>query len=59
MKAVIPLLMAALLLSGCPDARIPKPPPRVPHPKADTTLFYSPAASLHYSKPAPQSRGRI
>jgi PBP1b-binding outer membrane lipoprotein LpoB len=59
MKAVIPLLMTALLLSGCPDARIPKPPPRVPHPKADTTSFYSPAVSPRYTKPAPQPRGWI
>lgn len=27
------MTLLALLLSGCPDARIPKPPPKIPLPK--------------------------
>ncbi|MDQ3060655.1 MAG: hypothetical protein M3R45_14250 [Pseudomonadota bacterium] len=36
MKAVHLLIVAALLLGGCPDAKVPKTPPRVPEPKAQT-----------------------
>ena len=31
---VLPLACAALLLSGCPDAKLPTPSPTVPTPKA-------------------------
>ena len=30
----IPLACAALLLSGCPDTKLPNPTPKVPEPKA-------------------------
>lgn len=33
MKRVFPAALTALLLSACPDSRVPKPPPRVPEPK--------------------------
>lgn len=38
MKPLLPLTLAtftaALLLSGCPDNKVPKVPPKVPEPKA-------------------------
>lgn len=30
----VPLACAALLLSGCPDTKLPNPTPKVPEPKA-------------------------
>ena len=33
MKKLLPLLFLAMLLSACPDSKIPKPPPKVPEPK--------------------------
>jgi hypothetical protein len=39
MKKLLPLTLLALLLSGCPDAKIPKPPPKVPEPKLMTSTF--------------------
>ena len=33
MKKLVPLILLAMLLSACPDAKIPKPPPKVPEPK--------------------------
>lgn len=32
--AILPLVCAAMLLSACPDAKLPNPAPRVPAPKA-------------------------
>jgi hypothetical protein len=35
MKPLLPIAMAGLLLlSGCPDTKVPKAPPKVPEPKA-------------------------
>ena len=34
MKRLIPFTFIALLLCGCPDAKLPKPTPMVPEPKA-------------------------
>ena len=34
MKRLIALTFVALLLSACPDAKLPKPTPMVPEPKA-------------------------
>ena len=31
---LLPLLLAVIVLSGCPDPKIPKVPPQVPEPKA-------------------------
>ena len=31
---LLPLLLAIILLSGCPDSKMPKVPPQVPEPKA-------------------------
>ena len=33
---LLPLLLAVVVLSGCPDPKIPKVPPQVPAPKALT-----------------------
>lgn len=48
MKSLLPLTLAtfaaALLLSGCPDSRTPKVPPKAPEPKA---AMNSPAAPAH------------
>jgi len=46
MKSLLPLpliTLLALLLSGCPDANIPKPPPKIPVPKAAASALQSPA----------------
>ena len=34
---VTPLVLTAVLLSGCPDAKLPSPIPKVPEPKAEKT----------------------
>lgn len=40
----LPLIaVLALLLSGCPDTRVPKVPPTVPVPKADDNALSRPA----------------
>jgi hypothetical protein len=47
MKHLLPLpLIAALglLLSGCPDAKLPTPPPHVPVPKAAGSVLHNPAS---------------
>jgi hypothetical protein len=31
---LLPLLLAIFVLSGCPDSKLPKVPPKVPEPKA-------------------------
>jgi hypothetical protein len=31
---LLPLLLVIIFLSGCPDSKIPKVPPKVPEPKA-------------------------
>ena len=33
---LLPLLLAVIVLSGCPDPKIPKVPPKVPEPKAQS-----------------------
>lgn len=46
MKHLLPLILIALpglLLSGCSDANMPKPPPKVPVPKAADSAMHSPA----------------
>jgi hypothetical protein len=32
--SLLPLLLAVIVLGGCPDPKIPKVPPQVPAPKA-------------------------
>lgn len=34
---LLPLVCAALLISGCPDAKLPTPTPTVPTPKTQET----------------------
>ena len=50
MKKLAPLTLlalVALLLSGCPDSKMPKPPPKVPEPKLLTgTLVGAPSALM-------------
>jgi len=43
MKTLLPLTLLTLLLSGCPDSKLPKVPPSVPEPKAATSSLYSPS----------------
>ena len=31
---LLPVLLAVIVLSGCPDAKMPKVPPKAPEPKA-------------------------
>lgn len=31
---LLPLMLAVIFLSGCPDPKMPKVPPKVPEPKA-------------------------
>lgn len=39
-----PLTFAVLLLSACPDAKLPTPAPKVPEPKVDSAMLHSPPA---------------
>jgi hypothetical protein len=48
MKKLLPLTLLALLLSGCPDSRIPKPPPKVPEPKLMTSPLQAAPASVSH-----------
>jgi hypothetical protein len=48
MKKLLPLILLAMLLSACPDAKIPKPPPKVPEPKLLTSTFYTAPASVSH-----------
>ena len=34
---LLPLLLVIIVLSGCPDSKMPKVPPQVPEPKAVVT----------------------
>lgn len=38
MKNISLALFAAFVLSGCPDTKVPKVPPKVPEPKATQTV---------------------
>lgn len=53
MKPLFPWLCAALLLGGCPDAKLPNPAPRVPEPKA---VAPAPSGSPAGSGPTHQNR---
>ena len=33
MTKLLPIIFAAILLCGCPDAKVPKVPPKAPEPK--------------------------
>ena len=53
MKRLIPFAFVALLLSGCPDAKLPKPTPMVPEPKASLTEPLTlPSHPMHVSRRA-------
>jgi predicted component of type VI protein secretion system len=42
MKPFLPFALAGLLLvSGCPDTKVPKAPPKVPEPKAASTALHA------------------
>jgi hypothetical protein len=41
MNKLLPLTLLALLLSGCSDSKLPKPPPKVPEPKLMSMPFYA------------------
>lgn len=46
MKHLLPLpliAVLALLLSGCPDSKLPNVPPKVPVPKAADSALHQPA----------------
>jgi hypothetical protein len=48
MKHLLPLPLIAvlgLLLSGCPDAKLPTPPPHVPVPKAAGSTLHNTAST--------------
>ena len=49
MKKLAPLtllVLVALLLSGCPDSKMPKPPPKVPEPKLVTVTLVGASSAL-------------
>jgi hypothetical protein len=51
----LPLIaLLALMLSGCPDTRMPKVPPKVPVPKAADSAVHSPPGDAR--RPAPFGR---
>ena len=45
MKLIIPMAFIALLLGGCPDSKMPTPPPKAPEPKLESKTSYSPPAT--------------
>ncbi len=55
MKRLFPLTFVAMLLCGCPDAKLPKPTPMVPKPKAAATTLYSPSGSALKTQNADQT----
>lgn len=57
---VLPLACAAMLLSGCPNAKLPTPTPTVPTPKANAPSQYRLPANLALNQPRamPASTGR-
>ena len=53
MKRLIPFAFVTLLLCGCPEAKLPKPTPMVPEPKASLTEPLTPQAHpMHVSRRA-------
>ena len=40
---LLPLLLVIIVLSGCPDSKMPKVPPQVPEPKAVLTGHFDAA----------------
>lgn len=58
MKHLFPLTLIAslgLLLSGCPDAKLPTPPPHVPVPKAAGSALLNPTDPADIATPLPGS----
>jgi hypothetical protein len=58
MKPLLPITLAGLLLlSGCPDTKMPKAPPKVPEPKAASAWLQTPLpaqlAALNVNARAP------
>lgn len=55
MKPLLPFTLAtftaALLLSGCPDSKAPKIPPKAPEPKAAMNLPAVPSHTPHANGP--------
>ncbi|MEO5660347.1 MAG: hypothetical protein ABIQ90_11220 [Polaromonas sp.] len=56
---LLPVLgLAVVLLTACPDAKLPKPTPQVPKPKAETSRLDSPheiAVLMRHADPVPLS----
>ena len=48
MKRLIPMTFSALLLCGCPEAKLPKPTPMVPEPKAAISDLIIPAIPANH-----------
>lgn len=48
---VLPLACAALLLSGCPDAKLPTPNPMVPTPKAQEAARHGLQQTVAWHQP--------
>ena len=46
---VTPLLLAAALLSGCSDAKLPSPRPKAPEPKTEKTASQPVPVTLAFS----------
>lgn len=40
-----PLTFAVLLLTGCPDTKLPTPAPKVPEPKVEAAMLDRPSGS--------------
>ena len=48
---VLPLACSAMLLSGCPDAKLPTPGPTVPTPKANVAAQQRSPGTLALDQP--------
>lgn len=57
MKPLLPLavVLAAGLLCGCPDAKMPKAPPKIPEPKA----ALQPSQPMYSGTPMPVATGQL
>ena len=59
MKRIFSLIFVAVLLSGCPDAKLPNPTPMVPAPKAADSAVPSPSGIQLNSRIAKQKNGSL
>lgn len=45
-----PLTFVVVLLTGCPDTKLPSPTPKAPEPKTESALLYHQSESGHLNQ---------